>query len=85
MKLTVQSFIDVEIDESQQRQVCINFLLKKFNWKLSYIVEEQSVLEIVTYSSSHSWTDKKFIRKAEDEDFLAYSVFKSLNSQNSKT
>jgi hypothetical protein len=71
--------LKVSISEDKIKEIAVSFLLKAFDWKLSYSIDDGKVMETVEYCGSHCWTDKEFRRDATEEDRLIDQLIKKIN------
>lgn len=69
----------VELSQNECKRVAIRYICEKFEWKPTYYIEEgEKVLDEVECLGSHSFTMKKFIRKATEQDYLTEKLLQSI-------
>jgi hypothetical protein len=80
MKINVTSVMEVEISESEQKNICLDYLYKSFNWKPQFKIVDEQIIETVVMGGSHSWYDIRVIRQAEEKDYFVAGVLNLINS-----
>ena len=80
MKVAANQTVEVEITEEEKRRVAVAYLCEKFDWERTYFIESDTVFNNKINHSSHSWTEKVYIREASHNDYHICLIFKELVS-----
>jgi hypothetical protein len=78
MKINAAVNMDVEISNAQQKQICLSYLYDFFQWKFNYDIFDENVVETVLMGGSHSWSDTRIVREADEKDYFICGVLKLL-------
>lgn len=78
MEIWVEHAVKAKISECEQRKVAMAFLCDKFNWKKSYYIKDDCVMDLVEYHTSHAWFQEEKVREATEMDYFVAGVFKKL-------
>tara|TARA_R110001632_G_scaffold134602_1_gene250175 strand:- start:380 stop:622 length:243 start_codon:yes stop_codon:yes gene_type:complete len=71
MKVTIQSENIVSLSPSECKRVAIQYFCTELKWSLTYYIgKEKKVYDEVECLGSHSFTTKKFVREATEQDYL---------------
>ena len=80
MKITGNQTVEVEITEEEKRKIAVTYLCEKFDWERTYFIESDTVFNNKINHSSHSWTEKVYVREASHDDYHLYLILKKLVS-----
>lgn len=70
--------VNVALDNSQQKQVALDYLLKQADWKSSYWINDDGwVYENKECHTTHSFEIKEKVRVANSEDKLINNILKN--------
>jgi hypothetical protein len=72
MRVTITETKQIEISEKNKKEIALQFLYEKFNWKDSYYLNknENSVYSLEEYCTSHRFDLDVKIREATEKDIL---------------
>lgn len=68
MKVLATQKAEIEIDEQEQRRICLEYLNKRLDWSDNYFIENDWVCENVDAHTTHSFEYVKKIRKVNQGD-----------------
>ena len=83
MKINAKQHIEVEISDSEVRRIMLTQLKKIGGWSEDHYIDMNAnpgpaLMYTETFHSSHSWTEKIFVRTATEIDLAINLIIKSL-------
>lgn len=77
-KFEVSQKIEVFLNEEQQKNITLDFIFNKFNWRENYNIKNGKVVVIKTYHGSHSWSQEEVVRDALEIDYFVAGLIKRI-------
>lgn len=81
MKIEGTQKVEIEISEEMRKHIALEYLYEVLKWKSDYFIDENKVAELVTYTTSHTWTQTNTVREASALDKAVYAVVKELKNK----
>ena len=68
MKVLGKVPLEFEIDNNTVKNICIDKICQIYGWDKNYFICAGNLMIEREYHSSHSWSQREIIRKANEED-----------------
>ena len=78
MNIQGTQVVSLNISESEQKRIAMQFLADKFDWKQGYIIKDGNIYCEKTMYGSHSFTDTILVREACPLDYHIEALYKDI-------
>jgi len=79
MEINITQHIKAHISTEEQKRITLDYLYRHFGWSKKHFIEDEKVMEIVEYATSHRWTEKEFVREAHEHDYFVAGMINLIN------
>jgi hypothetical protein len=79
MEINVIQHVKACISSEQQKRITLQYLYLNFKWSKNHFIKDGSVMQDVEYATSHRWTEEKFVREAEEDDYFVAGIIKLID------
>jgi len=76
IKGTVQT--EMVISRDEMASIAVATISAAMNFDPSWAIEDGEVIEYKTHYTSHSWDERRVLRKATDQDVAAWNTFAAI-------
>lgn len=85
MKIKTTITVDADLDSSEVERIAIEFLCDRFNWNLSYFIEDDFVCKNTWCgSSNHGFNTVSRVREASKLDVSIFELLKQIKYEHKR-